>query len=174
MKHTTLHAGAALLALLAVGCNQASTQQSGTSSVTASSSGSTAAQAPAADKPAGEATSQPSAQETELGGGLKYADLKVGDGEIAQPGLLATVNYTGWLTDGTKFDSSLDHGKPFQFRIGQGVITGWSEGVKGMRVGGKRHLTIPPDMGYGANGSPPVIPPNATLVFDIELLGLDH
>ena len=110
-----------------------------------------------------------------MASGLKYMDLKVGDGEIAEAGLTATVHYTGWLTDGTKFDSSVDANKPFQFQIGAGrVIRGWDEGVKGMRIGGKRHLTIPPDMGYGANGYPPAIPPNATLVFDVELLGLAH
>jgi FKBP-type peptidyl-prolyl cis-trans isomerase FkpA len=105
--------------------------------------------------------------------GLKYVDLKVGDGAIAESGQSATVHYTGWLTDGTKFDSSLDAGKPFTFRLGAGqVIRGWDEGVKGMRVGGKRKLTIPPDLGYGARGAGGVIPPNATLVFDVELLEL--
>ena len=82
-----------------------------------------------------------------------------------------TVNYTGWLTDGTKFDSSLDQGKPFTFSLGGGnVIRGWDEGVKGMRVGGKRKLTIPPDLGYGAAGAGSTIPPNSTLVFEVELL----
>jgi FKBP-type peptidyl-prolyl cis-trans isomerase len=108
-----------------------------------------------------------------LPNGLKYTDVKVGDGDIAEAGMTATVHYTGWLTDGTKFDSSLDRGQPFAFKLGAGqVIKGWDEGVKGMRIGGKRHLVIPSDMGYGANGAPPVIPPNATLEFDVDLLGL--
>jgi FKBP-type peptidyl-prolyl cis-trans isomerase len=172
MKHSALLSGAALFLLLASGCNEASTGH-GSSSSSSVSAGASASE-PAADKPAGEASTAPAGPEVELAGGLRYTDLKVGDGDIAETGLNATVHYTGWLTDGTKFDSSLDSGQPYRFRIGQGVIAGWSEGVKGMRVGGKRHLTIPPDLGYGANGYPPVIPPNATLVFDIELLGLSH
>jgi len=90
---------------------------------------------------------------------------------VAETGKTVKVHYTGTLTDGTKFDSSLDRGEPFSFQLGAGqVIRGWDEGVKGMRVGGKRKLTIPPDMGYGAAGAPPKIPPNATLMFEIELL----
>ncbi len=104
---------------------------------------------------------------------LKKEDLKVGTGAEAVPGKTVSVHYTGWLTNGTKFDSSLDRKQPFEFRLGAGeVIPGWDEGVKGMKVGGKRKLTIPSAMGYGASGAPPVIPPNATLVFDVELLGV--
>ena len=103
--------------------------------------------------------------------GLQYADLEVGDGEPARVGALISVHYTGWLTDGSKFDSSLDRGTPFQFPLGQGaVIKGWDEGVATMRVGGKRRLTIPPELGYGAQGNGRVIPPNATLIFEVELL----
>jgi len=106
-----------------------------------------------------------------LPSGLKYEDIKVGEGPVADNGMSVTVNYTGWLTDGTKFDSSLDQGKPFTFSLGGGnVIRGWDEGVKGMRVGGKRKLTIPPDLGYGAAGAGSTIPPNSTLVFEVELL----
>ena len=170
MKHTALWSGAALLALIATGCYQASTTQSAASSSAASTTNTPPAAVAPAEKPAGTATS---AAEVLLPGGLKYTDLKVGDGDIAEAGLTATVHYTGWLTDGTKFDSSVDRNQPFPFRIGAGnVIRGWDEGVKGMRIGGKRRLTIPPDMGYGDRGSPPVIPPHATLVFEVELLGL--
>jgi FKBP-type peptidyl-prolyl cis-trans isomerase len=108
-----------------------------------------------------------------LASGLVYEDIVVGDGKMADPGLTAIVHYTGWLKNGTKFDSSLDRDQPFRFEIGAGqVIRGWDEGVKGMRVGGKRRLTIPPDLGYGAAGAGGVIPPNATLVFDVQLLGV--
>ncbi|MEP7151889.1 MAG: FKBP-type peptidyl-prolyl cis-trans isomerase [Nitrospira sp.] len=103
--------------------------------------------------------------------GLKYVDVSLGTGREAVAGNLATVHYTGWLTNGTKFDSSVDRRDPFSFPIGSGkVIKGWDEGVAGMKVGGKRKLTIPPQLGYGARGAGGVIPPNATLVFDVELL----
>lgn len=106
--------------------------------------------------------------------GLLIEDEVVGDGLEAVAGSLVSVHYTGWLTDGTKFDSSLDRGQPFQFTLGQGqVIRGWDEGVLGMQVGGKRKLTIPPEMGYGEQGAGGVIPPNATLVFEVELLEVE-
>jgi len=102
--------------------------------------------------------------------GLQYWDLKTGSGATAAPGNTVSVHYTGWLSAGEKFDSSLDRSRPFEFRLGAGrVIKGWDEGVAGMKVGGKRQLRIPPALGYGANGTGP-IPPNATLVFDVELL----
>jgi FKBP-type peptidyl-prolyl cis-trans isomerase len=104
---------------------------------------------------------------------LQIEDQVAGSGDEAVPGKTVSVHYTGWLTDGTKFDSSKDRGTPFEFPLGGGmVIKGWDEGVKGMKVGGKRKLTIPPDMGYGAAGAGGVIPPNATLVFEVELLGV--
>ncbi len=107
--------------------------------------------------------------------GLKYEDLKVGTGAIAVPGNLVFVHYTGWLDEngkkGKKFDSSLDRGKQFPFPLGAGrVIKGWDEGVSGMKVGGKRRLFIPAKLGYGARGAGAAIPPNANLIFDVELL----
>ena len=108
---------------------------------------------------------------TKTASGLQYQDVVTGTGTEATPGKVAVVHYTGWLTDGTKFDSSRDRGEPFSFPLGGGqVIAGWDEGVAGMKVGGRRKLVIPPDLGYGAGGSPPVIPPASTLVFDVELL----
>ncbi|HZN25939.1 MAG TPA: FKBP-type peptidyl-prolyl cis-trans isomerase [Burkholderiales bacterium] len=103
--------------------------------------------------------------------GLKYQDVKEGAGDVATAGKTVAVHYTGWLTNGTKFDSSKDRGQAFEFPLGGGrVIRGWDEGVQGMKVGGVRKLTIPPELGYGARGAGGVIPPNATLVFEIELL----
>lgn len=104
--------------------------------------------------------------------GLTYWDLKVGNGAAAAKGSTVKVNYTGWLLEeGTKFDSSYDHGEPLEFKLGAGeVIKGWEQGVVGMKVGGKRQLRIPPDLAYGYRGQPPVIPHNAYLIFDVELL----
>lgn len=109
--------------------------------------------------------------------GLQYFDTTVGTGEEARVGQHVTVHYTGWLfnngTQGAKFDSSKDRGDPFAFALGAGmVIKGWDEGVAGMRIGGARTLVIPPGLGYGARGAGGVIPPNATLKFDVELLGI--
>lgn len=103
--------------------------------------------------------------------GLQYWDIRVGTGAVAEKGKKVVVQYTGWLTDGKKFDSSVDRYRPFVFVLGAGgVIRGWDEGVAGMKAGGKRQLRIPPELGYGAKGMPDAIPPNATLIFDIELL----
>jgi FKBP-type peptidyl-prolyl cis-trans isomerase len=105
--------------------------------------------------------------------GLQYADLVVGEGREAHAGETATVHYTGTLVDGTKFDSSKDRNQPFSFRLGAGqVIKGWDEGVEGMKIGGTRKLVIPSDLGYGTRGAGSTIPPNATLVFIVELLEL--
>jgi FKBP-type peptidyl-prolyl cis-trans isomerase len=105
--------------------------------------------------------------------GLTIEDLVPGTGAVAASGQSVTVHYTGWLTNGDKFDSSKDRNDPFAFHLGGGqVIRGWDEGVQGMQVGGTRKLTIPPELGYGARGAGGVIPPNATLVFEVELLGI--
>ena len=136
--------GAAVLAVLVAACSQS--------------------QAPAGGGGGG-------GQEVTTASGLKYTDTKVGTGAEAKAGQQVSVHYTGWLTNGTKFDSSKDRGQPFEFPLGGGrVIKGWDEGVQGMKVGGVRKLTIPADLGYGAQGAGGVIPPNATLVFEVELL----
>lgn len=110
---------------------------------------------------------------TTTASGLQIEEITVGEGAVAEAGNTVTVHYTGWLTDGTKFDSSRDRNDAFVFPLGaRRVISGWDEGVAGMRVGGVRKLTIPPALGYGARGAGGVIPPNATLVFEVELLGV--
>jgi FKBP-type peptidyl-prolyl cis-trans isomerase len=114
-----------------------------------------------------------SGREVTTASGLRYVDQAVGTGDMAVAGKTVTVHYTGWLENGRKFDSSVDRGKPFSFPLGAGqVIKGWDEGVAGMKVGGKRKLTIPSNLGYGTRGAGGVIPPNATLIFDVELLGV--
>ena len=189
MSKPSLALGAAL-ALALMGCNQTS-QQSGVTSGASTSGASASASnsAPSQNTSSDAATTTtatatvttppattPGASSTggtvhKLASGLQYEDLVVGNGKMAEPGMNVSVHYTGWLTNGSKFDSSLDRGEPFKFQLGAGaVIQGWDEGVKGMRIGGKRKLTIPPDLGYGSHGAGSVIPPNATLVFDVELL----
>ena len=123
------------------------------------------------------ATAKPTTVEgepTKTASGLEYWELKAGSGDTAIKGQPVRVHYTGWLTDGKKFDSSLDRGEPFVFPLGAGrVIKGWDEGVAGMKVGGKRQVRIPPELGYGARGAGGgLIPANATLIFDVELLGV--
>src|SRR6476619_3662889 len=110
---------------------------------------------------------------TTTSSGLEYWDIKKGSGKLAEKGKKVSVHYTGWLTDGKEFDSSRDAGEPIQFDLGTGqVIKGWDEGIAGMKVGGKRQLKIPAALGYGARGAGSAIPPNATLVFDVELMGV--
>jgi len=109
--------------------------------------------------------------QTTTSSGLIYEEISIGAGDAATAGQTVSVHYTGWLTDGKKFDSSKDRNDPFEFPLGAGyVIRGWDEGVQGMQVGGVRKLTIPPELGYGARGAGGLIPPNATLVFEVELL----
>jgi FKBP-type peptidyl-prolyl cis-trans isomerase FkpA len=105
--------------------------------------------------------------------GLQIEEITLGSGDTATAGQFVSVHYTGWLTNGTKFDSSKDRDEPFEFSLGERmVIAGWDEGVQGMKIGGVRKLTIPPQLGYGARGAGGVIPPNATLVFEVELLDI--
>jgi FKBP-type peptidyl-prolyl cis-trans isomerase len=131
-----------------------------------------AAPAPAASPAAG-AQAAPASKVVTTASGLQYEVLREGNGPVAKAGQTVSVHYTGWLTNGTKFDSSVDRGQPFDFPLGAGrVIKGWDEGVAGMKVGEKRKLTIPSNLGYGERGAGGVIPPNATLVFDVELLGI--
>jgi FKBP-type peptidyl-prolyl cis-trans isomerase len=137
------------------------------------SSGLSAAQT-AAKKPVAKPTAGPTkvtGEPTKTASGLEYWDIKVGTGATAQTGQHVKVDYTGWLTTGKKFDSSVGTGHPFDFMLGASqVIKGWDEGVVGMKVGGKRQLRIPPDLAYGAAGYPGAIPPNATLIFDVQLV----
>ncbi len=130
----------------------------------------TAAKKPA-PKPAAGGPTKVTGEPTKTASGLEYWDIKVGTGAVAQTGHHVKVDYTGWLTNGKKFDSSVGTGKPFDLVLGAGqVIKGWDEGIAGMKVGGKRQLRIPPDLAYGQRGYPGVIPANSTLIFDVQLV----
>jgi FKBP-type peptidyl-prolyl cis-trans isomerase len=158
----------AVLALTTVSlAAQASNTKSTTNAGTATKKPATAA------RPNTNAPTKVTGDGTKTPDGLQYWDIKPGTGPTALRGQKVTVHYTGWLTTGKKFDSSVDAGKPFSFTLGEGeVIKGWDEGVAGMKVGGKRQLRIPPQLAYGDRGAAGVIPPNATLIFDVQLLGV--
>lgn len=160
MKNVLTNAAAALLVLGAMpACATETTTGTSTGSSTTTATATSSSGAAAAGK------------SVTLPGGTQYVDEVVGTGTEATSGKTVSVHYTGTLQDGTKFDSSRDSGKPFEFPLGAGmVIKGWDNGVAGMKVGGKRKLTIPAEQGYGARGAGGVIPPNATLLFDVELL----
>jgi FKBP-type peptidyl-prolyl cis-trans isomerase len=159
MKHRTLLAAASLTILSSLAAGPALAQNKPADKPTEKK------EKPAMEKPEG--------KEVVTSSGLKYVDQKTGEGDEAKAGDVVTVHYTGWLTDGKKFDSSLDRNQPFTFQLGAGqVIEGWDKGVAGMKVGGKRKLTIPPGLAYGNRAVGGVIPPNSTLVFEVELLGV--
>jgi FKBP-type peptidyl-prolyl cis-trans isomerase len=140
------------------------------SAQTATAKKTTTAKKPAAHPVVGGPTKVTGAP-TKTASGLEYWDIKVGTGAVAKPGHQVKVDYTGWLTNGKKFDSSVGTGHPFELLLGAGqVIKGWDQGIEGMKVGGKRQLRIPPDLAYGAKGYPGVIPPNSTLIFDVRLV----
>jgi FKBP-type peptidyl-prolyl cis-trans isomerase len=129
------------------------------------------AAAKSAAPPAAAGPTKVTGQPTKTASGLEYWDIKVGTGAVAETGKHVKVDYTGWLTNGKKFDSSVGTGRPFDFMLGAGqVIKGWDEGVVGMKIGGKRQLRIPPDLAYGPAGYSTVIPPNSTLIFDVRLV----
>ncbi len=180
MRQTVLLAAAALFLMAAAGCSGYNQEPSAAPAATTPLA-TVAAESSCAGTPVALPSAIPNVppipagvQTVTASSGLRYADLKAGTGDVAKSGQTATVQYTGWLPDGTKFDASADHGQPLSFPLGAGqVIKGWDEGVAGMKVGGERLLIVPPDLGYGTKGAGGgVIPPCATLIFDVQLLGV--
>jgi len=167
----------AVAALLLAGCKSQQSPQSQTAVTPPAPAAPQAQPAPAAKEDPVEAArtlgTETQNPVVKTASGLEYIDVTTGTGAEAKAGQMVSVHYTGWLVNGTKFDSSKDRGQPFQFALGGGmVIKGWDEGVAGMKVGGVRKLIIPFELGYGAQGRPPVIPPSATLIFEVDLLGV--
>jgi FKBP-type peptidyl-prolyl cis-trans isomerase FkpA len=161
---------ALLVGALSAGCKKSSSESASSTKTDATTTTTTAAPSAEATTP----SAAPSGAMHTTSSGVQIEDVQVGTGATAETGKAVSVLYTGRLTDGTKFDSSADRGnQPLEFTLGEGrVIKGWEDGIVGMKVGGKRKLTIPPALGYGERGFPGAIPPNATLVFDVELTGV--
>jgi FKBP-type peptidyl-prolyl cis-trans isomerase len=171
ITHLVLLAALVALAVVVAGCTAAPTPTASTTTTPSQPQAAAPSQPQAAAPPS---TAPASPGVTAPVTALKIVDKAVGTGAAAKSGDLVTVDYTGWLTDGTKFDSSIDSGTPFQFTLGNGeVIAGWDQGLVGMKVGGVRTLTIPPDLAYGTQGAGGTIPSNATLVFEVKLLKIN-
>lgn len=160
-------------ALVATACKDSTTADAAKPAATTAAVQPAPAPSAAQQIPALPAGKEGNVQKVTTPSGLQYEEVEEGTGALPQAGQTVIVHYTGYLTDGKKFDSSVDRGQPFQFVLGKGmVIKGWDEGLSTMKIGGKRRLTIPADLGYGPRGAGGVIPPNATLVFDVQLLGV--